>query len=154
MFFCAFGLPYLDIRFAQDSALNSLYYAALALALYSACFVAETLRSGVAAIPLGQTEAARAIGLGFGQNLQLVVLPLAFRAVIPPLGSVVIATLKNCAIASAFNNQELISAMRTAIELRGDLLVPILVGTAVVYLLLALILGRIFAALERKVQVR
>ncbi|RAE97193.1 amino acid ABC transporter permease, partial [Burkholderia multivorans] len=58
--------------------------------------------------------------------------------------------LKNTSIASAFNNRELISAMRNAIELRGDLVIPILFGTAVAYLVLALILGRIFSYLERK----
>lgn len=150
MFFCAFGLPYLSIRYSDDSALNSLAYAGLALALYSACFVAETLRSGIGAIPKGQTEAARAIGLPFGLVLRLVVFPQAIRTVIPPMGSVVIAILKNCAIASAFNNKELVSAMRTAVEFRGDLLIPILLATAAVYLLLALILGRVFALLERK----
>ncbi|RAC91890.1 amino acid ABC transporter permease, partial [Burkholderia multivorans] len=120
------------------------------LTAYTACFVAETLKAGIATIPVGQAEAARAIGLTFNQTLSEVILPQAFRTVIPPLGSVVIAMLKNTSIASAFNNRELISAMRNAIELRGDLVIPILFGTAVAYLVLALILGRIFSYLERK----
>lgn len=150
MFFCAFGLPFLDIRFGSSSSFNSFVYATIALTAYTACFVAETLRAGIATIPVGQAEAARAIGLTFNQTLSEVILPQAFRTVIPPLGSVVIAMLKNTSIASAFNNRELISAMRNAIELRGDLVIPILFGTAVAYLVLALILGRIFDYLERK----
>ncbi|WP_137825480.1 amino acid ABC transporter permease [Brevibacterium sp. 2SA] len=150
MFFCAFGLPFLDIRFGDSSSFNSFVYATLALTAYTACFVAETLKAGIATIPVGQAEAARAIGLTFNQTLTQVILPQAFRTVIPPLGSVIIAMLKNTSIASAFNNRELISAMRNAIELRGDLVIPILFGTAVAYLILALILGRIFSYLERK----
>lgn len=150
MFFCAFGLPFLDIRFGSSSSFNSFVYATIALTAYTACFVAETLKAGIATIPVGQAEAARAIGLTFNQTLSEVILPQAFRTVIPPLGSVVIAMLKNTSIASAFNNRELISAMRNAIELRGDLVIPMLFGTAVAYLVLALILGRIFSYLERK----
>lgn len=150
MFFCAFGLPILDIQFASDRGLNSFFYASLALSAYTACFVAETLRSGIAAIPVGQAEAARAIGLSFRQTLSLIVLPQAFRTVIPPLGSVVIAMLKNTSIASAFNNRELISAMRSGIEIRGDMVITILIATALIYLVLALGLGRIFDHLERK----
>lgn len=150
IFFCAFGLPFLDIRFGDSSSFNSFVYATLALTAYTACFVAETLKAGIATIPVGQAEAARAIGLTFNQTLTQVILPQAFRTVIPPLGSVIIAMLKNTSIASAFNNRELISAMRNAIELRGDLVIPILFGTAVAYLILALILGRIFSYLERK----
>ena len=99
---------------------------------------------------MGQAEAARAVGLGFGQVLSFVVLPQAFRTVIPPLGSVIIAMLKNTSIASAFNNRELISAMRNAIEVRGDIVIPLLLATALIYLVLALGLGRIFAYLEKK----
>ena len=150
MFFCAFGLPFLDVRFGDSSSFNSFVYATLALTAYTACFVAETLKAGIQTIPVGQAEAARAIGLTFNQTLTEVILPQAFRTVIPPLGSVVIAMLKNTSIASAFNNRELISAMRNAIEVRGDLVIPILFGTAVAYLVLALILGRIFDYLERK----
>ena len=150
MFFCVFGLPYLDIRFAESAGLNSMILATIALIAYTACFVAETLRSGIATVPVGQAEAARAIGLTFGQTLSTVVLPQAIRTVIPPLGSVIIAMLKNTSIASAFNNRELMSAMRNAIELRGDMVITILLATAAVYLVLALVLGRVFDYLEKK----
>lgn len=150
MFFCVFGLPYLDIRFGSTAAMNSFVLACIALIAYTSCFVAETLRSGIATVPVGQAEAARAIGLGFGQVLSLVVLPQAFRTVLPPLGSVIIAMLKNTSIASAFNNRELISAMRNAIEVRGDVVIPLLLATALIYLVLALVIGRVFDALERK----
>ncbi|MCQ9366959.1 amino acid ABC transporter permease [Brevibacterium sp. 50QC2O2] len=150
MFFCVFGLPFLEIRASKDAGINSFFMATVALIAYTSCFVAETLRSGISTVPVGQAEAARSIGLKFGQTLRFVVLPQAFRTVIPPLGSVLIAMLKNTSIASGFNNRELISAMRGAIELRGDLTIVILLATAVSYLLLSLILGRLFTYLERK----
>lgn len=150
MFFCVFGLPYLDIAFGSSASTVAMNYAVLALTLYTSCFVAETLRSGIATIPVGQAEASRAIGLSFGQTLRYVILPQAFRTVIPPLGSVIIAMLKNTSIASAFNNRELISAMRNAIEVRGDQVLTILLATALIYLLLAFLLGRIFDYLEKK----
>ena len=77
-------------------------------------------------------------------------MPQAFRTVIPPLGSVIIAMLKNTSIASAFNNREIISAMRNAIEVRGDITLLVIAGAAVSYLVLALILGRVFTILENK----
>ena len=150
LFFTAFGFPILDITFGRTKAFDSFVYAIIALTAYTSCFVAETLRGGIATIPVGQAEAARALGLNFTQSLRHIIMPQAFRTVIAPLGSVIIAMLKNTSIASAFNNRELISAMRSSIELRGDLTIGILAGTAVVYLILALILGRLFTFLEKK----
>lgn len=150
MFFCVFGLPFLDIRASQDSGINSFVLACIALIAYTSCFVAETLRAGISTIPVGQAEAARAVGLSFAQTLRFVVLPQAFRTVVPPMGSVIIAMLKNTSIASAFNNRELVSAMRGAIEQRGDITLIVILATAVCYLLLALILGRVFDYLEKK----
>jgi len=150
MFFCVFGLPFLDIRASSDSAINSFVLACIALIAYTSCFVAEVLRSGISTIPVGQAEAARAIGLNFGQTLRYIIMPQAFRTVIPPLGSVIIAMLKNTSIASAFNNREIISAMRNAIEVRGDITLLVIAGAAVSYLVLALILGRVFTILENK----
>ena len=70
------------------------------LAVYHAAFVCEALRSGVNTVPVGQAEAARSIGLGFGQSLRHVVLPQAFRGAVAPLASVLIALIKNTTVAS------------------------------------------------------
>lgn len=150
MFFCVFGLPFLAVRFSDTAAVNSFIYAVIALSLYTAAFVCEVFRSGISTIPVGQSEAARAIGLNFFQSLQFVILPQAIRTVVAPLASVLITMLKGTSIASAFNNQEIIYAMKNAIEKRGDIVIPILLGTALVYLLLNLAIGRVFSYLERK----
>ncbi|WGW12967.1 amino acid ABC transporter permease [Saxibacter everestensis] len=150
MFFCAFGLPYLDIRFGESTSTRAFYYAVLALTAYTSCFIAEAIRSGIATIAVGQAEASRAIGLTFGQSLRFIILPQAIRTVIPPLGNQIIAMVKNTSIASGFNNQELISAMKNTIEFRADIVIPVLCATAAAYLILSLGLGQVFRVLERK----
>ena len=68
------------------------------LGLYTAAYVAEALRSGVFSVGRGQLDAAMSLGLGQVETLRRIVLPQAFRTVIPPLGSIVIAMIKNSAI--------------------------------------------------------
>ena len=71
---------------------------ALGLGLYTAAYIAETLRSGVFAVGQGQIDASLSLGFTYRQTLTKVVLPQAFRTVIPPLGSLVIAMIKNSAV--------------------------------------------------------
>src|SRR6266545_1433562 len=94
--FITFGLPALGIRF------SFFILAVIALTLYTAAFITEAIRSGINAVSAGQAEAARSIGMTFGQTLTIVVLPQAFRTVIPPLASIMIALVKNTAVAEAF----------------------------------------------------
>ena len=68
------------------------------LGLYTAAYVAEALRSGVFAVGRGQIDAALSLGLGYPQTMRYVILPQAFRTVIPHLGSLTIAMIKNSAI--------------------------------------------------------
>ncbi len=68
------------------------------LGLYTAAYVAETLRSGVFAVGRGQIEASLTLGFTYPQTLKRIVLPQAFRTVIPPIGNLVIAMIKNSAV--------------------------------------------------------
>lgn len=93
----------LGISFADDKAAdfvnqNNFRMGVLGLAVYHAAFVCEALRSGVNTIPLGQAEAARSIGLSFGQSMRQVILPQAFRGAITPLGNTLIALTKNTTV--------------------------------------------------------
>ena len=153
MFFTAFGLPILQIKFGGSSNTQFRIYAILALSAYTACFVCEAIRSGIQTIPVGQAEAARSIGLTFSQTLRHIVLPQALRTVVPPLGSVLIAMTKNTSIASAFNNRELISAMRQNIENNGNAVLWILIATALAYMVITLPMGYLVGVLERKVAI-
>lgn len=101
---------------ADDFKAQGFRLAILGLVAYHAAFVCEALRSGINTVPLGQAEAARAIGLGFSQTLRLVVLPQAFRAVIGPLANVLIALTKNTTVASAIGVAEAAYLMKSMIE--------------------------------------
>jgi glutamate transport system permease protein len=143
-FITVFGLPQVGIKFSFFA------FALLALTLYTATFVAETLRAGMQAIPIGQIEAARSIGLTFIQVLAYVVLPQAVRSVVPPLASTFIALFKNTSIASAFGVAEAIGVMTNMVNVHSTIVLWVMGATAAIYVALALIFGRAFTWLERK----
>ena len=148
LFFLAFGLPEIGI--------NQSYYffGVTALVLYTSAFVCEALRSGINAVPAGQAEAARAIGLTFGQNLREVILPQAFRTAIPPLGSVLIAMFKNSAVVGAFGvGRDLFSVGKNLSSAQGYDALPVLTGVAIGYLCITIPAGLILAGIERKVAI-
>jgi len=145
LFFCAFVLPQLSIRLDYVTA------ATVGLAIYTSPFVAEAIRSGVNGVPLGQAEAARAIGFGFTQTIGLIVLPQAIRMVIPPLINVLIALTKNTSVAAGFSVIELVAVSRQVIQLNGNATITILVAVAIFYLVITVPLGQFAAYLERKV---
>lgn len=124
-----------------------------ALAYYTSPFVAEALRSGINGVPVGQAEAARSIGLGFGQTVSLVVLPQAFRMTIPPLINVFIALTKNTSVAGGFFVFELFAATRELANANGNLVIQILLTAAALYLVVTIPLGLLAAQLERRLVV-
>ena len=142
--FSTFGLPRLDIRFSFFA------FAIIALTTYTSSFVSEAVRSGINAVAAGEIEAARAIGLPFGKTLRLVVLPQAFRAVIPPLTSIFIALTKNTSIAVAFSVAEATSILRRLQNQDASATFPLLITTAAGYLVLTLALSFAATRLERR----
>lgn len=156
--FCSFGLAQtLGVTLADPTSPTSIRdsnfrLAVLGLTLYTAAFVCETVRAGVNTVPLGQAEAARSLGLTFGQNMRIILLPQAFRAVIIPLGSVLIALTKNTTIASVIGVAEAALLMKEMIENTAALLV---VGAifAVGFVVLTLPLGLLFGWLGRRLAV-
>jgi glutamate transport system permease protein len=146
-FFAVFVLPQLDIRLAF------LQFAVIAVTVYHAAFFCEAVRSGVNAVGAGQAEAARSIGLTFTQSLRLVILPQAFRTVVPPLINVVIALTKNTSIAAAFGVVELTAVGTRLANANGDAVIAIFAGVAVCYLVLTLPSGWLAGQLERRVAV-
>ncbi|MFF9867675.1 amino acid ABC transporter permease [Streptomyces sp. NPDC013953] len=124
-------------------------FAVLALGCYTSAFICEALRSGINTVPPGQGEAARSLGMTFGQTLGSVVLPQAFRSVIPPVGSTLIALAKNTAIAGAFSVTELLGTYRTLNEL-GYSIIWTFIWIALGYLLITLTISLLFHMLERR----
>jgi glutamate transport system permease protein len=147
LFFCAFVLPQLGVR------LDYVVAATVGLTLYTSPFIAEAIRSGINGVAIGQAEAARAIGLRFGQTVGLVILPQAIRMVIPPLINVLIALTKNTSVAAGFAVLELVAVSRQVIQLNGNATIPILISVAVFYLVITIPLGQAANALERRVTV-
>jgi glutamate transport system permease protein len=147
-------VPYLGLQpKGVDPQTAFFILAAIGLSLYTSPFIAEAIRSGVNAVPVGQAEAARSIGLVFGQTLTFVVMPQAIRMVIPPIINVLIALTKNTSVAGGFFVVELFGASRTAINNRGDEVIAILLSVALFYLAVTLTLGAIASAVEKRVAV-
>src|SRR5947209_5233048 len=97
------GLP--QLGFIRFSVLES---AVIGLALNEAAYLSEILRGGILSVAKGQTEAARALGLGPFQIFRLVVMPQALRVIIPPLGNSVNGLLKTTSIASVISMEEVL----------------------------------------------
>ncbi|MFB6632903.1 amino acid ABC transporter permease [Streptomyces sp. NPDC056362] len=127
--------------------------ALLGLTAYTSAFVCEALRSGINTVPLGQVEAARAIGLNFPQILRLIVLPQAFRSVVGPLANVLIALTKNTTVAAAIGVAEAALLMREMIENEAQLLL-ISAIFAVGFLCLTLPTGLFLGWVAKKVAVK
>lgn len=83
------------------------------LAAYTSSFIAEIIRGGILAVSRGQMEAARSLGLTYGQGLRLVVLPQALRIVIPPLGNQFLNLTKNSSLALGIGYAEFLTAANT-----------------------------------------
>jgi len=111
----------------------------LALSLYTAAFIAEIVRAGIAAIPRGQTEAALALGLPRSLMLRLVVVPQALRVIVPPLTNQYLNLTKNSSLAIAIGYPDLFAVFAgTALNQTGQA-IEIIGITMAVYLLMSLL---------------
>ncbi|MBE0008919.1 MULTISPECIES: amino acid ABC transporter permease [unclassified Arthrobacter] len=143
----------LNVVLAEDFQLNFLRLAILGLSIYHAAFVCEAIRSGVNTVPLGQAEAARAIGLSFLPAARLVILPQALRGAVAPLGNVLIALTKNSTVAFAGSVVESSNLMKQMIEFQGDLVIPIFFVFAMGFVIIVVPIGLLTTWLSRKLAV-
>ena len=148
-FFWVFVAPSIGLVFPD----LGFWPAVVALSLYTSAFVCEALRSGVNAVSMGQAEAARSVGLTFGQTLSQVVLPQAWRSAIPPLISVLIALTKNTSVAAGFAYVELVTVQRTLMTANPVDGLWIFFGIALMYLAITIPLGVLAGQVERKVAI-
>ncbi|GAA2357723.1 amino acid ABC transporter permease [Nonomuraea africana] len=140
--FSALGLSdTLGLVFSDVPRTNSFWLVSLGLGAYTAAFVCEALRAGINTVPTGQAEAARAIGLTFFQSLTLIILPQAFRAVVAPLGSVMIAMIKNTTVATAGGLlTESAANMKEIFDTTGAS-IPIFLGIVAGFMILTMPIG-------------
>ncbi|MFD7629946.1 amino acid ABC transporter permease [Streptomyces sp. NPDC059851] len=128
--------------------------AVLGLIAYTGTFVCEALRSGINTVPVGQAEAARALGLSFFQVLTLIVLPQAFRAVVAPLTNVLIALTKNTTVAATIGVAEAALLMKEMLENEADALFAVFGVFALGFVLLTLPTGLLLGQVAKRVAVK
>ncbi|MEV1080444.1 amino acid ABC transporter permease [Streptomyces sp. NPDC050211] len=138
---------------ADDFEALSFRLSILGFIAYTAAFVCEAIRSGINTVPVGQAEAARAIGLSFAQILWLIVLPQAFRSVIGPLANVLIALTKNTTVAASIGVAEAALLMKEMIENEAQV---VLIGVvfAFGFVVLTLPTGLFFGWLSKRLAVK
>lgn len=152
LFFLFLGLPYMGFRFATDT-FDSIFRAAITgMALYHAAYVAEIVRGGLLAVEKGQIEAARSLGLSYLGMLRYVQLPQTFRAVVPPLGNIAIALVKNTSLASTIGVAELLFAAEV-VESRTFRAEEAFLAATIGFLLLTIPLGVVVNMLERRMRI-
>ncbi|ROS77173.1 amino acid ABC transporter permease [Cellulomonas sp. PhB143] len=145
----------LKIQVSDDFPTNFFWLAVIGLAIYHAAFVCESIRSGVNTVPLGQAEAARAIGLSFLPAARMVILPQAFRGAIAPLGNTLIALIKNSTVAAAAGvATETSTLLKNMIEFNSSLIYAIFLTFAVGYVILVIPVGLLTTTLSRRLAVR
>jgi general L-amino acid transport system permease protein len=111
----------------------------LGLVIYTASFIAEVVRAGITAVPKGQTEAARALGLSRGMELRLIVIPQAMRVIIPPLTNQYLNLTKNSSLAVAIGYPDLVQIFAGTVLNNTGQAVEVVVITMGVYLLISLL---------------
>lgn len=145
----------LGITIAGDTVSDQQFWlAVIGFVAYTATFVCESLRSGINTVPVGQAEAARALGLGFTQVLGIVVLPQAFRSVVAPLSSVLIALTKNTTVAAAISVAEAAFLMKEMIENESDAIILVFAIFAFGFVVLTLPTGLLLGWVSKKVAVK
>lgn len=158
--FCSFGLyQTLGLQLAAKGsptflADNNFRLAVLGFILYTSAFVAESLRSGINTVSFGQAEAARSLGLSFGQTFNLIIFPQALRAAIVPLGNTLIALTKNTTIASVIGVAEASLLMKSVIENHASQLWIIFGTFALGFIILTLPMGLYLGKLSTKLAVK
>lgn len=124
----------------------------IALSINSGAYVAEIVRSGIQSIDRGQTEAANSLGLSGSQTMRFIILPQAFRRIIPPLGNEFIAMLKDSSLVSAISLEELVRRGQMVIT-RTFRPFEIWIAVAIIYLVMTLAISRLVAWSEKKLKV-
>lgn len=140
---------WLDVHIGTFDFTSFFGAAVVSLSLYTSAFVCEAIRSGINAVPLGQAEAARAVGLPFTGVMRHVVLPQAFRASVPPLASTQIALIKNTSVAAVFGVAEAVSTMRSTTNNFSSQRLGIFIMFALGYIVIVEVFSFLAHRLER-----
>jgi polar amino acid transport system permease protein len=147
LFFIYYALPmiYLPLTLPKMPA------AFIALSLNSAAYLAEIIRAAIQSIDKGQMEAARALGMTYGQAMQRIIIPQSYRRLIPPVGNEFIALLKDSSLVSVIGMTELMRTTSVMANSSGN--ASIYIPAALLYLALTTVFTYVFEKLEKKYSV-
>lgn len=134
-----------------SSSLDSIIIGGIAFGINSGAYVAEIVRSGIMPIPIGQTEAGRSLGLNYAQTMRLIIVPQAFKNVLPALVNEMIVLIKETAIIGYIGEQDLTKAAMIIQSRTFDAFMPLL-AAAVIYLALVMLLTFFMNKLERRLR--
>lgn len=123
-----------------------------ALVIYTSSFIAEIVRAGIQAVPKGQIEAARALGLSQGDLLRRVILPQALRVIIPPLGNQYLNLAKNSSLATVVAYADIYATSVTMAGTSGQS-VPIIIMVMGTYLIISLTISAVMNWVNRRFQI-
>jgi polar amino acid transport system permease protein len=124
---------------------------AIALTIHASAYISETMRSGIEAIPYGQTEAARSLGMSKRRTMIDIILPQAFKNILPALGNQFIGNIKDSSLVSVIGISELMYQTTTVRGTTALGLEPIIVASFI-YLVMTLALTRLLSHLERRLK--
>ncbi|HEY8891547.1 MAG TPA: amino acid ABC transporter permease [Clostridium sp.] len=145
LFFTYFGLPIIGIRFSPFTA------AALTFSLNYGAYFTEIFRSGIQSIDKGQYEAAKVLGLNYRQTMSKIILPQAFKRIIPPMCNEGITLIKDTALLAAIGLQDILRAAREIVT-RDFTITPFIIA-AIIYLIFTSVIVMAFKKLEKKYSV-
>ena len=134
-----------------SSSRNYTMVGALTLGINSGAYVAEIIRGGLMSLDIGQSEAGRSLGLNYIDTMRFIVVPQAFKAILPALGNEFIVLLKDTSMISVIGGQELVYFAKNIVNRTFDAMFP-LVGSAVIYLILVMIFTWLQGKLERRLR--
>lgn len=132
-------------------SLSAFQIAIIAISLNSAAYVAEIIRSGIASVDKGQTEAGRSLGLSSYQTMRHIIMPQAIKNILPALGNEFITLIKETSVATVIGLTELTFQSSLVQSMSFDLFSPIIIS-ALVYFTLTFTLSRVLAAFERRLK--
>lgn len=144
---------YFALPMVIGQSINPYVAAVTACSINSGAYVSEIFRAGIQSIDKGQMEAGRSLGLTWGQTMRYIVMPQAFKAIIPPLGNEFIAMMKDTSLISVIGFEELTR--------RGQLIIARTYGSfeiwtavAIIYLIMTLSISQLVAFLERRYNIK
>ena len=134
-----------------SSSRNYTMVGALTLGINSGAYVSEIIRGGLMALDPGQAEAGRSLGLNYVDTMRFIVIPQAFKAILPALGNEFIILLKDTSLITVIGGKELVYAAQAIYGRTYEQMFP-LIGIACIYLLLVMIFSWLLSILERRLR--